>query len=941
MSHIIAQYHLFLSYNTQDHAFVTALAEKLKALNIQVFLDRWHLIPGQPWPERLRDVLASCKAVAVCVGPRDMGPWQQREMYFALERQNREPGFPVIPLLLPDANPPLDFLSQNMWVDFRSGLDNPMALAILQAATHGETLDPAQAERIQEIIRDICPYRGLQYFREQDAGFFFGREQAVNDLLNKLKSHNLVALVGASGAGKSSVVRAGLIPRLRKDTERPWEIVTIVPGDRPLHNLAAALMPLLEPQLGENDLMIEIGKQANAFLQGDLQIRDVIERILTKQPGTERFLLVVDQWEELYTLAQKSVKHEKPNEKTIPQADSVKRFIDGLLDACAAGKLQVVLTLRGDFMGKAIQYRRLSDGLADAQVNLSAMKPKELQQAIEQPARKLRTDFESGLVELLLTDVGDEPGNLPLLEFVLKRLWHDTQRGRQLRLKAYKDMGRLKGALQQEADTLYQQLPSDQERQRLRSLLLQLVTSNEANGYTRRRIYQEGLESFAPLIAQLTKARLLVSSRDEHSGRSTLEVAHEALINDWPKLKSWLKEDSDFLAWRKHFYSALDDYILRRDKDALLSGRNLKDAKHWYKRKEHDLNLQEIAFIRQSQRHAFLRNGKIGLALLLPIAALTGFFGWAAANNLKPKIAIDVLLAQYLHYVREPDMVTIVPNASCPDGISCQFMMGNDQGDNATQPPPLLPNLQPPPLPNDKLTISVRSQKPPHLVHFAARFQLGRYEVTFDEYQVFAYLINREGGCPVPRRDGVMELGPVVLNHNGWGMGQRPAIHVSWYDAQCYVNWLNRIRKSTNPYRLPTEAEWEYAMRAGSKTEYFWGDTPQLDETVAKQFVWFRNNSENKTHPVGQLKPNPFGLYDMVGNVSEWMEDCWHENYQNAPQNGKAWLEQNNGICFGHVKRGGSWFDFSLDSLRSAYRDHHLAVDTSFDIGFRLAQDLP
>lgn len=911
----MSEYDLFLSYNSQDHALVTALAKELEARHTKVFLDRWHLIPGQPWPQRLRNVLASCKAVAVCVGPHEMGPWQQREMYFALERQVREPDFPVIPVLLPDANPPLDFLSQNTWVDIRGGLDNPMALAILQAAIHGETLDPAQAERVKELIRDICPYRGLQYFREQDATFFFGREQAVNELRAKLDQYPFVALVGASGAGKSSVVRAGLLPGLRKDTEHPWEIVTIVPGDRPLHNLAAALMPLLQPELAENDLMIEIGKQAGALLDGSLQVRDVIERILYKQPGTEHCLLVVDQWEELYTLAKKTDDQTGQNaDKNSVQAkpNPSKLFIDGLLDACQAGKLRVVLTLRADFMAHVISYRRLSDNLKDAQVNLSAMKTEELQQAIEQPALKLDTGFESGLIELLLTDVGDEPGNLPLLEFVLKRLWHDPQRADQLRLQAYKAMGRLQGALQQEADTLYQALPSEHDRQQLRSLFLQLVTINEDNAYSRRRAFRDNLKPYSELIDRLTAARLLVSNRDEYSGRSTLEVAHEKLIPSWPILEEWLGKNREFLVWRKGLINALKDFDKLPAPENLLHGQHLQDARRWLKQKAQELNPQEIHFIRQSQRQLWLSNARIGLIVLLPLTAVSVFFGWASLNDLKPGLAVDVLRAKYLHSVSEPDMVTIPPQQGCSVAKPCEFWMGSQASD------------------------SPEDEQPAHRVHFTKQFKIGRYEVTFDEYQVFVYMINQGGGCQVPNQNGKRKSTPIKLNDVGWGKGRQPAINVSWNDAQCYVEWLNRMIKPKNKYRLPSESEWEFAIRAGTQTDFFW----EGDKEWAKAHAWFSENSGNKTQPVGASgHNNNYGLYDMAGNVWEWTQDCWHDNYQNAPADGKEWLEHDVGNCSLRVLRGGSWDSGGVVRLRSAFRMMGDANVGTLYIGFRLAQD--
>jgi energy-coupling factor transporter ATP-binding protein EcfA2 len=279
----------------------------------------------------------------------------------------------------------------------------------------------------------------LAFFREEDAPFFFGRQAAIEMLANTVSKRHFVAVVGSSGSGKSSVVRAGLVPHLRQDTHAPWEIVTIVPNDRPLYNLAAALAPLLEPDRSETDQLIEINKQADALANGTLHLRDVIERILNKQPGTAHCLLIVDQWEELYTLTTSD--------------DERRRFIDNLLEATAAKAVSVVLTLRGDFVSHALAYRPLSDRLQDAQVNLGPMHRDELQLAIEQPAAKVNATFEPGLVTRILDDVGEEPGNLPLLAFVLHRLWEDAvKHNGRLRHDAYKDMGGVQGALANTAE---------------------------------------------------------------------------------------------------------------------------------------------------------------------------------------------------------------------------------------------------------------------------------------------------------------------------------------------------------------------------------------------------------------------------------------------------------------------------------------------------------
>ena len=216
-----------------------------------------------------------------------------------------------------------------------------------------------------------------------------------------------------------------------------WDVVTLVPGDRPLHALAAALIPLLEPEMTETDRLVEVGKLASYLAEGHVSLRDVVARALEKQPGTDRLLLVVDQWEELYTLSQ--------------DEQARRRFLDEVLEATAVGPLSVVFTLRGDFFGHVLGYRPLADRLQDAVVNLGPMTREELEQAVEAPAHKVGLTFEPGLVKRILDDVGEEPGNLPLLEFVLTELWEE-RRGGQLLHAAYEAMGEVQGAIARRAE---------------------------------------------------------------------------------------------------------------------------------------------------------------------------------------------------------------------------------------------------------------------------------------------------------------------------------------------------------------------------------------------------------------------------------------------------------------------------------------------------------
>lgn len=253
---------LFLSYNSSDRSLVVAVQKLLAARGITTFLDRDQLVPGLPWPTALEEGLRGVRAVAVFIG-RELGGWQTREMYFALDRQASEEkqgrSFPVIPVLLPGADLTPGFLFLNTWIDLRSSLDlvtvaEPLK-AFERAITATESTPPSLAER----TRTLCPYRGLEAFREEDAAFFARRTAFANELFKFTVDKELVAVVGPSGGGKSSVVQAGLVPLLRSQMPpaTPWDVVTFTPGTDPFVRLASSLIPMLEPDRSETDRLAE------------------------------------------------------------------------------------------------------------------------------------------------------------------------------------------------------------------------------------------------------------------------------------------------------------------------------------------------------------------------------------------------------------------------------------------------------------------------------------------------------------------------------------------------------------------------------------------------------------------------------------------------------------------------------------------------------------
>ncbi|MET0070045.1 MAG: formylglycine-generating enzyme family protein [Candidatus Thiodiazotropha sp.] len=199
-------------------------------------------------------------------------------------------------------------------------------------------------------------------------------------------------------------------------------------------------------------------------------------------------------------------------------------------------------------------------------------------------------------------------------------------------------------------------------------------------------------------------------------------------------------------------------------------------------------------------------------------------------------------------------------------------------------------------------------------------FYLGQYTVTFAEYAAFANTTKRE-----------------LPGDEGWGRDRRPVINVSWVDAVAYADWLSQ--QTGRRYRLPSEAEWEYAARAGSTTRYSWGNDIDQDGKLRANCDGCGSQWDDKqTAPVGCFKPNTFGLYDMSGNVSEWVQDCWHSDYLKAPSDGSAWLENNKIDHDRRVLRGGSW-NSKPGRLCSAYRDWGYAASRNKTLGFRIAQD--
>jgi WD40 repeat protein/transcriptional regulator with XRE-family HTH domain len=476
---------------------------------------------------------------------------------------------------------PTDIVDSDEWY--------PLAVIDKAQAASKETENTQHFDR---VAVPPCPYRGLSAFREQDAECFFGREAFVEELVLAVKRQSLIAVIGRSGEGKSSVVFAGLIPQLRK--EEAWVIADFSPKNSPFYNLAKSLIPLLEPETSKIDRLNEIRKQAEAFRQNNLMLQDIVENIL-ENSSAQRLLLIVDQFEELYTNC-------KIDEEQ-------QQFLDQLLATVRASQqlrkpnFTLVITLRSDFLGQVLRHHSFVDALQHNVKLLGSMTPDELREVIEKPAHKFDVKLQDGLTDIILRAVSSEPGRLPLLEFALKLLW-DKQNEGKLTYIAYKEIGGVEEALAKHAENVYEEL-NENEKERVQHIFTQLVRPGQGTEDTRRlatrtEVREENWELVAYLANQ--DARLVVSGRDEANGEPTVEIVHESLIKGWERLRLWMEVDREFRVWQERVRFREKLWKTRcEDEDELLRGAPLIEAEIWLNERPRDITEDEKLFINTSR----------------------------------------------------------------------------------------------------------------------------------------------------------------------------------------------------------------------------------------------------------------------------------------------------------------------------------------------------
>ncbi|HSH03556.1 MAG TPA: BTAD domain-containing putative transcriptional regulator [Anaerolineae bacterium] len=417
------------------------------------------------------------------------------------------------------------------------------------------------------------PYCGLRPFQEEDAPYFFGRERYTNQLYQSIQTDPFLAVIGASGSGKSSVVQAGLVPKLRSDN---WLIYTCRPNRDPITSLAH-LVTTNPDQL--TDVVADLHHSQGALAH---HLVDFLEN----KPKNQHLLLIIDQFEELFTLTQS---HEQQQ-----------HFLSLLFTALnALTNLHIIITLRADLINQALNHRNLADSLQKNAIMLSHMTKEEIRQAIIAPAQILNVPYEDGLVERIIRDIGTQPGRLPLVQFALLQLWEQAT-STKLDHITYERLGRLEGALAHYADNIYQQL-SPQQQQTTRNLFLRLIHPDNRTLDLRHPLYHSELTPHQwETVQHLTNARLLITSRDA-AGNNLVDLVHEALIRHWDRLYQWLATNRAFHQWIHHLQIIWQHWHTHHeDNSGLLRGPALNQAESWLETHSNDIPQHLLTFVQQS-----------------------------------------------------------------------------------------------------------------------------------------------------------------------------------------------------------------------------------------------------------------------------------------------------------------------------------------------------
>ncbi|MGH8584009.1 MAG: formylglycine-generating enzyme family protein [Gammaproteobacteria bacterium] len=690
-------------------------------------------------------------------------------------------------------------------------------------------------------------YPGPEPFRDDDTDrhLFFGREEEATEVLNRLLSTRLLVLFAKSGLGKTSLLQAGVFPRLREHDFLPIRLRF----NQRRHDFMAELRGNVETQCRTQSIAVTPGAGATLWEYFNTAIFSRGDRFLVP-------VLVLDQFEEIFTLQDPAYRLRLAEELgyvlsggTPPAVRARLRDGDKLNYPAQAPSMRLLLSLREEYVGALQELAPFVPGILANRFRLAALNRDHAREAIERPAQlddrehRFATrpfdyvptrDEVPGTVDAILKFLTDSRGEIEpfQLQVLCRHVEREVKvRQAQTEAKVEVDLQSYLGGqqgMQTVITTFYKQalasLPGWRVRRKARRLCEQGLLSPEGHreslgeGQIQRR-YRLNKAQLDSLVEQK------VLRREDRLDKFSYELSHDSLAKAvHARRRARVKSVRIIVA------ASVASVVLLAILASLLSWREVRRAENTAQG-----NLAAYAELVKQQL------GKDGPS--------------------------------------EPEMVTIQ---------SGSFDMGSTDGPSDEQP---------------VRKVALRG------------YNISKYEVTFEEYDQYA-----------------ADQGLTLPGDWGWGRGKQPVINVSWGDAAGYAAWLSA--KTGKRFRLPSEAEWEYAARAGTTTAYWWG--PDIGHNQANCNGC--GSRYQKTAPVGRFKPNPWDLHDTAGNVWEWVQDCYHESYADAPADGRVWISAGDVTDCRRVIRGGSWFD-GPGTLRSAYRGRS-GPDYRYDnLGFRLAQD--
>ena len=463
------------------------------------------------------------------------------------------------------------------------------------------------------------PYKGLHAYQETDAADFFGRDELVDDLEAMLQRVPLVAVVGPSGSGKSSVVRAGLLPRIRRSSNPRWLITDMFPGTYPFEELESALSRVASER---------VSTMTDDLTRDDLGLVRVTKRLV---PDDTSLLLLIDQFEELFT--------EGISEETR------ERFMRALLAVAAdsRSRVKVLLTLRADFFHRPLAYAEFGGLLRSGLVTVAMPGVTQLGDAIRKPAERVGLELEDGLVESIVEDVASEPGGLPLLQHALYELY-ERRDGRRLTIAAYRESGGVLGALTRRAEEVYLSF-DDTARSVTRRVLLRLVKLDPDGTATRRRTRRSELEDMGldgdglkSVLEEFGRHRLLSFDRDPTTREPTVEPAHESLITQWARFAGWVDDRRDDLVTQQQLEAAAREWVdAGRSDGYLLKGGRLARFVDWLQGNDVTITATERELVEVSQAAERLageesakrrRRVLVAVSTLAVVSTLAAVFGF-------------------------------------------------------------------------------------------------------------------------------------------------------------------------------------------------------------------------------------------------------------------------------------------------------------------------